>query len=199
LVWGSFRATTDPEIAIEILVPGETVIDGVRVVAETEYPFRGSAVLMVQPTEPRSFTLAVRVPEWAPEMTARLSTGEALTAKGGEYLRVTRVWNSGDRLNVAMDLAVRFANGGRSYPGHIAVERGPLLLALEKSANLQLPGIQSAALKQGGERLSEERIGVYSLAGVVRIGDETTDATLRLVPFAEANEYRIWIPLAEAK
>jgi DUF1680 family protein len=199
LVWGSFRATTAPEIAIEILVPGETVIDGVRVVAETEYPFRGSAVLMVQPTEPRSFTLAVRVPEWAPEMTARLSTGEALTAKGGEYLRVTRVWNSGDRLNVAMDLAVRFANGGRSYPGHIAVERGPLLLALEKSANLQLPGIQSAALKQGGERLSEERIGVYSLAGVVRIGDETTDATLRLVPFAEANEYRIWIPLAEAK
>jgi hypothetical protein len=39
------------------------------------------------------------------------------------------------------------------------------------------------------------RVRVYSLADVVRIGDETRDATLRLVPFAEANEYRIWIPL----
>jgi len=175
------------------------VIDGVRIVAETQYPFRGTARLTLGPAEPLKFTLALRVPEWAPEMAARLSTGEALTAKGGEYLRVTRVWKSGDRVDVAMDLAVRFANGGRSYPGHIAVERGPLLLALEQSANRQLPGIQSAALKQGGEPLSEERVGVYSLAGVVRIGDETRDATLRLVPFAEANEYRIWIPLAEAK
>jgi hypothetical protein len=42
-------------------------------------------------------------------------------------------------------------------------------------------------------------VGVYSLAGVVRNGDQERDATLRLVPFAEANEYRIWIPLAQPK
>ncbi len=199
LVWGSFPAAATPEIAIEILAPGEAVIDGVRVVAETQYPFRGTARLTLHPAEARTFTLAVRVPEWAPEMTARLSTGETLKGKGGESLRVTRQWKSGDRVDIAMDLAVRYASGGRTYPGHLAVERGPLVLALEKGANLQLPGIQNAALKQTGEPLREERVGVYSLAGVVRNGDETRDATLRLVPFAEANEYRIWIPLAEAK
>jgi DUF1680 family protein len=199
LVWGSFPAKSDPEIVIEILVPGEAVIGGVRIVAETEYPFRGTAVLNIQPREPRRFTLAVRVPEWAPEMTARVAGGETRTAKGGEYLRVTRFWKSGDRVDVAMDLAVRFANGGRSYPGYLAVERGPLVLALEKSANLQLRDFQSAALKQTGEPLSEEREGVYSLAGVVPNGGHARDATLHLVPFAEANEYRIWIPLAMSK
>jgi DUF1680 family protein len=199
LVWGSFPSRTAPEIAIEILAPGEAVIDGVRVVAETEYPFHGTAALTLQPTAPRRFTLAVRVPDWAPEMTARLSTGETRAAKGGEYLRVTRLWKGSDRVDVAVDLAVRFADGGRSYPDHIAVERGPLVLALEKGANLQLPDIQSAALKHSGEPLSEERVGVYSLTGVVPIGDEVRDATLRLVPFAQANEYRIWIPLAQPK
>ena len=195
LVWGSLRANSAPEIAVEILAPGEAVIDGVRVVAETQYPFRGTAALTLYPAEPRQLTLAVRVPEWAPRMTARLSTGEAVTAKAGEYLRVTRQWKSGDRVDIAMDLSVRFASGGRSYPGYLAVERGPLVLALEKAANLQLPGISSAALKQAGEPLSEERVGMYSLAGVVRNGSQTTDATLRLVPFAEANDYRVWIPL----
>lgn len=199
LVWGSMQGGTDPGIAIEILVPGESVIDGVRVVAETEYPFHGTAALTLQPAEPRRFTLSVRVPEWAPEMTARLSTGEKYTAKGGEYLRVERLWKPGDRVEVAMDLAVHFANGGKSYPGHLAVERGPLVLALEKGANLQLPDIQSAALKGRNESLSEDRAGVYSLAGVVPVGGQTKDATLHLVPFAEANEYRVWIPLAQAK
>jgi DUF1680 family protein len=63
----------------------------------------------------------VRVPEWAPQMTARLSTGEKFTAKGGEYLRVTRLWKRDDRVEVAMDPTLRFANGGRSYPGRLAV------------------------------------------------------------------------------
>jgi uncharacterized protein len=196
LVWGSFRAGTGPEIAIEILAPGEAMINGVKVVAETGYPFHGTAALTLRSPEPRWFTLALRVPEWAPEMTARLSNGEIHAAKGGEYLRVTRLWKNGDRVDVAMDLAVRFADGGRSYPGHLAVERGPLVLALEKGANLQLRDIQRAALKQRGEPLSEDRVGVYSLAGVVPNGDQTRDTTLRLVPFAEANDYRIWIPLA---
>ena len=199
LVWGSIRASTDPEIAIEILAPGEALIDGVRVVAETQYPFHGTAALTLQPAEPHRFTLAVRVPEWAPQMTARLSTGETLAGKGGEYLRVTRLWKSGDRVDIAMDLAVRYANGGRTYPGHLAVERGPLVLALEKGVNLQLPDIQNAALKGIGEPLREDRVGVYSLAGVVHNGGQLRDATLRLVPFADANEYRIWILLAQPK
>jgi hypothetical protein len=126
----------------------------------------------LQPAEPRRFMLAVRVPEWAPEMTTRLSTGEIYRAEGGEYLRITRLWKSGERVDLSMGLAVRFAEGGRSYPGHLAVERGPLVLALEKSANLELRDIQSAALKHGGEPLSEERVGVYSLAGVVSDGDQ---------------------------
>jgi DUF1680 family protein len=196
LVWGSLRSKTAREIAIEVLTPGEAVIDGVRIAAATDYPFKGTADLTLQPPTPRRFTLAVRVPEWAPQMTALLSTGETQTAKGGDYLRVTRLWKDGDRVNLSMDLAVRFTDGGKSYPGHLAVERGPLVLALEKSANIGFGDIHQAALKQANEPLSEERAGVYTLAGVVTNGGQRKDTTLRLVPFAQANEYRIWIPLA---
>jgi len=198
LIWGSFRTAAPPEIVIEILAPGKALIDGVRIESETQYPFRGAAALTLQPGEPRQFTLMVRVPDWASQMTAHLSTGGIVAAKGGEYLRVNRLWNNGDRVSVSMDLPVRFTQGGQSYPGQFAVERGPLVLALDKNANPRLPDIQSAALKEG-EPLRDDGEGVYSLTGVVRSGGRITNATLRLVPFADATEYRVWIPLAGPK
>ena len=71
------------------------------------------------------------------------------------------------------------------------------MLALEKSENIQLGRLDHAALKQADATLREDRPGLYSLPGVVSDEGRTTDTTLRLLPFINATEYRIWIPLVQ--
>lgn len=224
LLWGSLSAkgVTD-SIAIEILAPGKVLIDDVLIVSDTDYPFSGRAVLTLTPDKPHPFTLALRVPEWSVSYKAKLTqTGEKFTGKPGEYLRITRDWKRGDRLEIAQDLPARFIDGGKSYPNSVAIEHGPLVLALDKGANFELADIGKVALKapaQARDRsgnpsapgskspvsarasvapVTAERPGLYSIPGVVRDGTQSRDIMLHLVPFAEAKEYRVWLPRAEA-
>jgi DUF1680 family protein len=224
LVWGSLAAKDGNDtIAVQILTPGKALIDDVLIASETGYPFSRKTVLTLTPNKPHVFTLAVRVPEWAGFFRARLnSSGEILTGKPGEYLRITREWQRGDRLLISVDLRTRFVAGGKSYPNSFAVESGPLVLALDKGANFDLGDIGKLALKpappqvgtqheQQGmitgwdikaaarrttptERLIMERPGLYALPGVSLNGEQSKDVTLHLVPFADAGEYRVWIP-----
>ena len=48
------------------------------------------------------------------------------------------------------------------------------------------------------ERLSVERPGLYALPGLLLDGAQSKDVTLHFVPFADAKEYRVWIPRARA-
>lgn len=228
LLWGSISTKGEPDsIAIEILAPGEALINDVLVESGTAYPFFGKVGITLTPDKPRVFTLAVRVPEWAEFFRARLSqTGETYTGKPGEYLRVTRNWQRGDRLMISVDLRTSFVAGGKSYPNSFAVQRGPLVLALDQGANLDLGDIGKLALKPAPaqvkaqakppgiitswemkaamrgtaptERLTMERPGLYALSGVLLDGAQSKDVTLHLVPFADAKEYRVWLPRAEA-
>lgn len=220
LLWGSLGADGKTDsIAIEILAPGKVLINDVLIVSDTEYPFAGRAVLTLTPDKPHLFTLALRVPEWSNGYKVKLiQTGEKFSGKPGEYLRITRNWNRGDRLEIAQELPARFVDGGTSYPHSVAVERGPLVLALDKGVNFELPDIGKVALKpspspakerRAGTKapapgrsnaapLTEERPGLYSLAGVVLDGTQPRDLMLHLVPFSAAKEYRVWLPQVEA-
>jgi len=200
LLWGALRSASEPDaVAIEILAPGKALIGGVTVNSQTDYPFDGRVLYTLTPDQPRRFTLALRVPEWATGFHATAPGGSVITGRPGDYLRITREWNRGDRVEVDVDLAVRFTPGGRSYPGQVAVERGPLVLALDKGANLELPDLGHAALKAVPERLTEEKPGLYALPGIVSENGHARPVTLHLVPFAEAREYRIWLPPAAAR
>ena len=228
LLWGSISTKEEPDtIAIEILAPGDALINDVLIESRTDYPFFGKVGITLTPDKPRVFTLAVRVPEWTEGFRARISqTGEKYTGKPGEYLRITRNWQRGDRLMISVDLRTQFVGGGKSYPNSFAVQRGPLVLALDQGANFDLGDIGKLALKpapaqvksQGKapglitswetkaamrgtaptERLTMERPGLYALSGVQLDGAQSKDVTLHLVPFADATEYRVWIPRAEA-
>jgi hypothetical protein len=204
LLWGTLRSanaqaaatsTVAPDtVAIEIIAPGEASIGGVHVKSQTDYPFDGHAVFTLTPDQPQRFTFALRVPEWAAAFRATGPDGKQVTGRPGEYLRLNREWKRGDRVEVNVDLAVRFTPGGKSYPNYVAVERGPLVLALDKGASPNIPDLNQAALKTLPEQLTAEKPGLYDLPGVVTENGHARDVTLHLVPFAAAHEYRIWLP-----
>jgi hypothetical protein len=111
-----------------------------------------------------------------------------------------------------MEMTVTVTPGGASYPSHVAIQRGPQVLALEASVNPQLAFIHRAApasldqvtLADAARTLPQKWSGAqaYSVQGLaVRRSDHSRQAiertTLVLVPFADARDYRVWLPRPE--
>ena len=198
LLWGTLdRGGDQGVIALEILAPGQVLVNGVLVSVETGYPFDGQARVTLTPEKPGRFTLAIRVPEWAASVQATVpGTDKPVAGKAGEYLTITREWKRGDRVDFTLDLQTRYTPGGASYPGFVAVERGPLVLALDGGANFDFKDLSQARLRPAAPVLKEEKPGLYSLPGLAVDGATSKDVTLYLIPFLAAKEYRIWLPLA---
>jgi hypothetical protein len=101
------------------------------------YPYDGTVHVEVVEAPDRAIALAVRVPEWAAG-AAELSGGEPTTLADG-YLVLDRVLAPGEKISVAFPIEARVVHPDPridAVRGAFAVERGPLVLALE---SLDLP------------------------------------------------------------
>jgi DUF1680 family protein len=196
LAWG----TRGDGPAVLLYAPGEATIpvrQGLEVTlqSETRFPADGAVKLIVKPQRAARFPLYLRVPEWTHTFTAQAG-GASQTGQPGQFLRIERLWQPGDAVSIRMDLPVRVEPGGKSYGDYVAVVRGPQVLALETSLNprVQYPhraapkSIDPAAL-QFAETKAPNWGQVYSVAGIV----DGKQQPLLLVPFADAQRYRVWL------
>jgi DUF1680 family protein len=99
----------------------------VTIAEETEYPFRDTIRLRVDPESAVRFPLALRIPAWA--ASARVAVnGEAQTGvRPGAFYRVERTWRKGDVVELVFPMQVR---ASRWYRNSVAIERGPLVYSL---------------------------------------------------------------------
>jgi hypothetical protein len=106
-----------------------TRLDGtaVTVVEETAYPFGDDVVLTVEPEEPATFPLELRIPGWCPEATVERPDGSEQSPPAGEFHAVEREWHAGDE--VCLDLSAP-VEAERRHRGSVALRRGPLVFAL---------------------------------------------------------------------
>ncbi len=180
----------------------------VRFLMETDYPESGEVTLRVEPTpgvEPNlrvHFPLRLRVPSWTSKYAATIGD-KHYDGKPGEWLVISRHWKKGDTVKISMDMTARAIDGEPSYPGEIAIQRGPQVLAADKTLNpeLSLDAVSVAALAGGPVPLEDAHSELpgtwmgsqaYSLAG--RVAGRSVP--LILVPFADAREYRVWLKQA---
>ena len=82
----------------------------------------------------RTFTLALRIPSWlAGEMTLRVNNAPAPVPARAEngWLKITREWRPGDRLDVTMPMTFRTQriDPAREYP--VAMAYGPIALVVQ--------------------------------------------------------------------
>ncbi|MBD3240376.1 MAG: hypothetical protein GF331_07310 [Chitinivibrionales bacterium] len=138
--------------------------------------------------------MALRVPSWA--RTFRVSIGDtSFDGTPGERAVVNRVWTKGDQIHVALDYPVVLLNGGKSYPAHAALKRGPLVLAVDSLLNAGLDSVGSVTivaahdieLTPATERLSEGWFG--TLAYTTEAVTATNGETVVLTPFATTGQY----------
>jgi uncharacterized protein len=100
----------------------------VRLVLETDYPFRETLKLTVTAGQPVRFPLVLRVPAWAEGATLRLAGGAEKRLKPGTFHRLEREWKG------AVEVSLRFPMQARTtvrYNQAVAVERGPLVYSLK--------------------------------------------------------------------
>lgn len=104
----------------------------VKIEEKTDYPFDETIRFRIdipdKATESVEFPLYLRIPGWCEEAELRVN-GEPLGNKaGGEMERISRVWKSGDEVELVLPMKVTVS---RWYEGSAVVERGPLVYALK--------------------------------------------------------------------
>jgi uncharacterized protein len=125
-----FMLSHDDGLVAAAYAPCEvrTMVRGTQVhlVEETNYPFRGTVHLTVNPTAPLAFPLLLRIPHWAAGTKLRVNGQLQPQPDAGSFARIERTWKTGDRVEVEFPLEPRVS---RWFHNSVAVERGPLIFS----------------------------------------------------------------------
>jgi hypothetical protein len=181
-----------------------------KVQVESNFPENGDAVITINTSQTSLFALALRVPSWCCTFSAIVG-GKEYEGIPNQYLRIERVWKSGDKIIVSFKIPVQIVPGGKSYPGQIAFQRGPQVLAFDNSLNAdflrnygfgseQKLRTEKPECKSFTEVLPDKWIGqqAYPL-NLVAEKQETAKQQLIFVPYADAGqtggEVKVWMPM----
>jgi len=125
-----FMLSQDDGLAAVAYAPCEawTVLRGtlVRVIEDTNYPFRGSIHFTIHPESPIVFPLLLRIPEWAKESSIKVNGEQQAMPTPGTFARVKRTWTAGDYVDIEFPMEPRVS---RWFHDSVAVERGALLFS----------------------------------------------------------------------
>jgi DUF1680 family protein len=138
---GYFYSTSKDGLYVNLY--GDSALDwhledgtGIKVEQKTNYPWEGGVDLRVSPAEAKEFTLFLRVPGWAPHVTAGVN-GQPWkeSLKPGSYAALRRQWKAGDRVHLEFDMTPQFITANPNVMenvGKVAVQRGPIVYTLEQ-------------------------------------------------------------------
>ena len=125
---------------------------GLRVRQETRFPEEPKTALVIGAARPVRLAVRIRVPGWAAGTCAVKINGKACEASASpsSYLAIDRTWRNGDRIEVALPMALRLERLP-DRPDVAAVVYGPIVLAGRLG---------------GGEALTKEKVyGPYGPEG----------------------------------
>jgi len=100
----------------------------VAIRVSTDYPFREEITLGVSPDRSVRFPLLLRVPAWAEGATMRIGDAPEMRMTPGTLHRLERLWTGETNVRVRFPMRAQVTV---RYNDAIAVERGPLVYALQ--------------------------------------------------------------------
>ncbi|MCK9426618.1 MAG: glycoside hydrolase family 127 protein [Ignavibacteriaceae bacterium] len=177
---------------------------------ESNFPESGDVIIKINTSQTASFSVALRVPSWSTSFKAKVG-GKEYRGAPNQYLMIERVWKSGEKIKVSFKIPIKMKTGGKSYPGQIAVERGPQVLAFDNSLNHELfkDSLQKSELrllikslndKSSARLLPKQWIGKQAYT-IIAVNNKKKNVKhkLILVPFADASQtggpLKVWLPL----
>ncbi len=128
-----WMATPDGGLAATIYAPCDihTTLDRqpIHIHVDTDYPFRETVRITVNPASPLTFPLHLRIPAWAAGSTLTIN-GKPHTADlhAGTSALLNRAWHPGDTVELRLPMR---PTATRWFHDSIAYTRGPLVFSLD--------------------------------------------------------------------
>ena len=98
----------------------------VHVVQETEYPFRETIRMTVNPGSRLAFALRLRIPAWADGASIQVNGKAQAQPTPDSFAALERTWSRGDVVEIKFPMKPR---ASRWFNDSVAVERGPLVFS----------------------------------------------------------------------
>jgi hypothetical protein len=171
-----------------------------KVKSATKFPADGNVEFDIDPSQTAAFTINFRVPDWSANFTAKVGN-DTYPGKTGQLLAISRKWNAGDKVEITFDMPTQVLPGGISYPNAIAIKRGPQVMAIDKSLNKEIGGINTVSFSDAKELTTADSAlpadwdWPEAFYADMRVNNITEKVVL--VPFAEAGQksgdVEVWI------
>jgi hypothetical protein len=124
----------DPNgIYINLYFPSSArfVQDGAKITVRQsgDYPFGDLVSLEVTTSQPKEFTVHLRIPEWAQDARVELNGKRwPHSPEPGTFAVISRQWRSGDRIDLELPRRMRLEPIEPQHPDTVALLCGPLVL-----------------------------------------------------------------------
>jgi DUF1680 family protein len=119
---------------VNLLTPSRVRFAHGEVVQETRYPVEDTSLLTFRMDRPAAFAVYVRIPEWASGASVN---GKAVAA--GRWARVSRTWETGDRVEVVLPQSFRTEAVDEQHPECVALMRGAVQYVALSGEKLKVP------------------------------------------------------------
>jgi DUF1680 family protein len=119
-------------IYYDLPVDGEIRATGLALRADSALGHDGTVRIRVREGDSQDRTVAVRVPDWADEMTISVGGKKLAGRSRDRYVEVRRAWKSGEELTLSYAMKTRLLLPEKPGP-RVAVLHGPWLLAVDEA------------------------------------------------------------------
>jgi hypothetical protein len=124
--------TQDEGLAAAAYAPCEVTAQikgtNVKILVETDYPFREKIKLTISAGSPVSFPLYLRIPEWADKAVVKFAGNDKINPPHGEYFKIQAEIVGDAEIELEFPMEPR---SSRRYHNALAIERGPLVYSLK--------------------------------------------------------------------
>jgi DUF1680 family protein len=107
-----------------------------KVKQTTDYPSSGNVAIRLDPSEPATFPLRLRIPSWCNEAAVSVNGKRwKQPFTPGAFATIERQWNLGDEVTLVMPMPWRFVAGRKRQAGRVVVMRGPMVFCWDPTAD----------------------------------------------------------------
>ncbi|PYP75421.1 MAG: hypothetical protein DMD35_21515 [Gemmatimonadetes bacterium] len=177
-----------------------------RIEQETDYPVSSTVALRIMPDRSRAFALRLRIPAWSARSSVTVNGASVADVRPGEYARIERTWRAGDEVRLELDLRARVVRVPGARDRHVAVVRGPVVLArdsrlggdVDEVASLRADAEGHVALESASTRPDSVWMafstpfeqGLHDAKGELFLTDYSSAGNA----WNETSRFRVWLP-----
>jgi len=197
LVWGKINGVfsilmAESGAVTDTIVAHDNSRITLKIESSTKFPLEGNVSYTIKPSVSKIFALNFRVPEWAKKYTAAVGK-QIYRGVPGKFLKIERKWNTREVVNISFGIPVEVLSGGKSYPGRVALKRGPQVLAVDQYLNKDAGPLRDLICGKDNITLTDARKILpaewgWKQAYSFRLKTPQKSAAVIFVPFSEAGQ-----------